>query len=49
MMVSFTRADVADADTRHSVLASFNSPDNTTIYNTSMQLLQASVTSMGYI
>ncbi|GAX78596.1 hypothetical protein CEUSTIGMA_g6035.t1 [Chlamydomonas eustigma] len=40
LMVSCTRGDVSSPETRHEVLASFNMPDNTTMYNTSWQLLQ---------
>lgn len=40
MMVSFTRGDVLEPDTRHEVIASFTSPDNTTVYNTSEPLRQ---------
>jgi hypothetical protein len=40
LMVSFTRGDVSSPAARHEVLASFNMPDNTTLYNTSWQVLQ---------
>ena len=40
MKVSYKRGDVADPAERHNVLASWEYPDNTTVYNTSMSLLQ---------
>ncbi|GFH27215.1 FAD-binding PCMH-type domain-containing protein, partial [Haematococcus lacustris] len=42
MMVSFTRGDDPDPATRQAVLASY-SPQNTTVFNTSRQLLQDSL------